>query len=193
MPPLPLDQAILAWFRARWTPPVDRFLLDVTSLGGRNVLALFVIFSLGLLLCVRRYLTATFLVAAVVGGAMLSQMTKGLTERPRPSHPHVLVRRETSYSFPSGHSTLSAATYLTLALIVAQVAPMRRVRVYLISAAAVLVFLVGLSRMYLNVHYPTDVLGGWGIGTTWALLCHWVEARWVLRAEHRALASGKMG
>jgi undecaprenyl-diphosphatase len=90
-----------------------------------------------------------------------------------------------SPSFPSGHSMLSAAIYLTLAMVATAVIPRWRVRAYVITSSLVLVGLIGVSRMYLGVHYLTDVVSGWALGLTWALICRWVEFRWVLRMEKR--------
>jgi undecaprenyl-diphosphatase len=88
------------------------------------------------------------------------------------------------WSFPSGHSMGSAVTYLTVALVAATPLTRRRGRVYVVSCAVALAFLVGVSRAYLNVHYPTDVLAGWSGGLLWALACRAVEDRWqTLRQE----------
>jgi undecaprenyl-diphosphatase len=90
-----------------------------------------------------------------------------------------------TFSFPSGHSMMSAVVYLTLALIAGAVIPRWRVRVYVVSWSLFLVVLIGLSRIYLGVHYVSDVVAGWAGGLLWALLCRWVEHHWVLRAGRR--------
>ena len=79
-------------------------------------------------------------------------------------------------SFPSGHATGAAATYLTLGALLARFQPQRRLKLYLIGLAATLTVAIGVSRVYLGVHWPTDVLAGWTLGTSWALLC-WLVAR----------------
>jgi undecaprenyl-diphosphatase len=84
-------------------------------------------------------------------------------------------------SFPSGHAALSSVTYLTMGALFARHAPSSSVRVYVMSVAILFVILVGASRVYLGLHYPTDVLAGWCLGSAWALTC-WVVAR---RLEHR--------
>ena len=180
-----LDEHVLQGFQAVHRPWLDRAMLDVSALGGVTVLTLLVIFSVGLLIAFRRTRTASFVLMAALGGALLVWSVKEMIGRARPQVVHPLVV-ESSKSFPSGHSMLSAVIYLTLALIAAAVIPSRRARAYLITASLLLACLIGVSRMYLGVHYCTDVVGGWSAGLAWALLCRWIEAHWVLRAERRA-------
>jgi len=116
-----------------------------------------------------------FLIIAVVGGMLLIIVLKECFDRPRPSVvPHLDV--VTSPSFPSGHSMLAAAVYLTTGVLAARAATLRRAKTYMLLAAGAITFLVGVSRMVLGVHYPTDVLAGWIGGTVWALAC-WLVAR----------------
>jgi undecaprenyl-diphosphatase len=82
-------------------------------------------------------------------------------------------------SFPSGHAALSAITYLTMAALLARMTASRRLRYYLMAVAATLTCLIGVSRIYLGVHYPTDILAGWCIGSAWALLCWAVLTRFL--------------
>jgi undecaprenyl-diphosphatase len=177
-----LDRTILDWFQSIHRPWLDRVMIDISALGGVAVSALIVSFTVGLLLTLHRARTALFVLGAAVGGAALMQTIKYLIGRQRPHLEKPLVI-EASHSFPSGHSMLAAVIFLTLALIAAAVVPRRRVRVYLVVSSLILVGMIGVSRMYLGVHYCTDVVTGWVAGLAWAMLCRWVESHWVLRAE----------
>lgn len=177
-----LDHQLLSWVETCWGNPwLDKPMLDITALGGQSVLTLVVLFAFALLCGLRRYRTAWFLVVAAVGGALLSFWLKELIERPRPILHHPLVLPHRNPSFPSGHSMASATVYLTLAMIVLPIVSEKRVRIIILAGAALVVVLVGLSRVYLGAHYLTDVLAGWTFGLCWALGCRWVEARWVLK------------
>ena len=150
-------------------------MVNITALGSGTVLALVVIAVAGLLLVQRLWLTAALvLVATMVGGALAGQ-AKYWVGRPRPELVDHLVQ-VTGLSFPSGHATNSAIIYLTLAGLVAQVTPRRVVRRYVLLLALVLVGAIGASRVYLGVHWPSDVLAGWCAGTGWAALWWWIAA-----------------
>jgi undecaprenyl-diphosphatase len=180
-----LDQETMAFFdRLRSAcPKLENPMHDLSALGGQTVLTLVVIFAVGLLLSLRRYRSAAFVVATALGGYVLSVGLKVLVGRQRPAGGLIQV---SGNSFPSGHSMLSAIIYLTLALIVSTVILKWRVRFYIIGSTLVLVGLIGISRLYLGVHYLTDVAAGWLVGLAWAILCRWVEKRWVLRMERQA-------
>jgi undecaprenyl-diphosphatase len=81
----------------------------------------------------------------------------------------------TSASFPNGHSMLAAVVYLTIGALIARFRPDPRVKIYALTLAAITTILVGISRVYLGVHWPTDMLAGWMIGAAWALIC-WFAA-----------------
>jgi len=162
-----------------WVEELGR---DFTALGGVGVLTLITLSVAGFLVLQRKLGAALLVLVAIGGGLLLSTLLKLGFDRPRPDLvPHG------SYvytaSFPSGHSMLSAATYLTLGALLARVQPRRRLKAYLLMLATLLTLVVGISRIYLGVHWPTDVLAGWTAGAAWALLC-WLVARWLQQRGH---------
>ncbi|HEX2254641.1 MAG TPA: phosphatase PAP2 family protein [Thermoanaerobaculia bacterium] len=159
-----------------WVEEMGR---DVTALGSVSVLALLTLVVAGFLWIDRKPHAAWFVLLAVGGGFLVGHLLKDLFDRPRPDLvPHAAMVFTTS--FPSGHSMLSAVTFLTLGALLARVHRRRAVKGYVLGAAVVLTLLVGASRVYLGVHWPTDVLAGWTAGAAWALLC-WTVARWLQR------------
>jgi undecaprenyl-diphosphatase len=155
-----------------WLHEVGR---DLTALGGVIVLTLLTAAVVGYLLLARLPHAAVFLLVAVLGGLLLSTLFKELVARPRPRVvPH--LSHVESPSFPSGHSMMSAVVYMTLGSLLARLTPPYRLKVYFVVVALLLTFLVGVSRVYMGVHYPTDVLAGWSAGLAWAVLC-WLTAR----------------
>ncbi len=154
-----------------------QLMIDFTGLGGGPVLHTVVIVTLGLLAVRRLWLTAGLVLAATLIGSILSGWAKLLFGRPRPALVDHLVEVR-GLSFPSGHATNSAIIYLTIALLVSQVVPGRHTRAYILSVAVLLVGIIGISRVYLGVHWPSDVLAGWSIGTCWAL-GWWFFGAWV--------------
>jgi undecaprenyl-diphosphatase len=155
---------------------------DVTALGGFSVLSLVVVVATALLLIHRRRFQAVVFVAAVLLGQLLAGVTKHLVGRGRPDLvPHLDMVY--SASFPSGHSALSPIVYFTLAGILAAGEASRAAKLLLLAVAALLVLGVGVSRVYLGVHWPTDVLAGWAMGTAVALTATLVLHR---LAPHRA-------
>jgi undecaprenyl-diphosphatase len=157
-----------------WLENVSR---EVTVLGGGVVLTLITLVVAGYLLIERGYASTLLLFVAVAGGTLLTNVLKGYFDRDRPTVvPHLADSLFKSY--PSGHSMMSSVVYLTLAVLLARAMERRRVKVYCVIVALLLSLLVGASRVYLGVHYPTDVIGGWAAGTAWALLC-WLAANWL--------------
>jgi undecaprenyl-diphosphatase len=157
----------------RWFEEAVR---DVTSLGGNTVLIILVLGTVGFLALSRARAAALLVLVSVGGGAVLVQLLKAGFGRVRPdvvSHSVIELTR----SFPSGHTTLAAVTYLTLGALVARVQSSRPLKTYVVSIAIVLTLLVGVSRVYLGMHWPTDVLAGWCLGAAWAMLCWIVAAR----------------
>lgn len=152
---------------------------DFTALGGVGVLMLITFAAAALLALQGQRRTALFVLGAVLGGMAVSFLLKDLFDRPRPDLVPHLAEVYTS-SFPSGHSMMSALTYLTLAGLLARHQRRRRVKLFLVGVAAFLALLVGASRIYLGVHWPTDVVAGWTAGAAWALGCL-LGARWLGR------------
>jgi undecaprenyl-diphosphatase len=151
-------------------------MIDISAMGGSTVLALVVFAVAGFLLLQTRLRTALFVAATAVSGDIVSNALKLEFHRPRPAIvPH--LRQVFSTSFPSGHAMESAIVYLTLGTVLMRVAETRVTKAYCLSVAAILTVLVGISRVYLGVHYPTDVIGGWIIGFVWASICWLIEAR----------------
>ncbi len=160
-------------------PWVEAAFRDLTTLGGTSVLTVVTLATLGYLLLAGKRATAALVAVAVLGGTLLSSLLKAGFERPRPDLVAHLVE-VSSQSFPSGHATLSAVTWLTLGTLLATVQPRRRLKAYVLGVAIAVTLLVGTSRVYLGVHWPTDVIAGWCIGTAWALLS-WLAARALFR------------
>lgn len=151
-------------------PALQESARDLTALGGATTLALLTLLTSGYLLLDGKRRMALFMCGCVVSGLLLSTVFKMLFERPRPDIvPH--ADYVSSTSFPSGHSMLSAVTYLTLGALLARSQRRKRLKAFFLLAAALLTFLVGLSRVYLGVHWPTDVLAGWTAGGSWAIVC----------------------
>jgi undecaprenyl-diphosphatase len=154
---------------------------DITALGSTTVLTLIVASVVIYLVLVKRPHTALFVFLAVASGQFLSSVLKAGVDRPRPELVSHLVT-ETSLSFPSGHAMLSAVTYLTLGSLAARFLHGRTTRIYVLSLAVLTALAVGISRVYLGVHWPSDVLAGWCAGFAWALLC-WLAARLLQRRK----------
>lgn len=161
-------------------PWLQEMMRDFTALGGIAVLTLITIGVVVYLVLDRKRRAALAVGVAVVGGLLISTFVKMGIDRARPDLvPHGSF--VSTASFPSGHSMMAAVVYLTLAVMLARLRPRWRVKVFLMSAAIFVVVLVGISRVYLGVHWPTDVLAGWTVGSAWAMLC-WIV---MLRLQHR--------
>jgi undecaprenyl-diphosphatase len=158
---------------------VETIFRDLTSLGSTTVLTIVTLGAIGFLLIDGKRAAALFVLAAIAGGALVSTLLKNVFARPRPELVAHLVDVR-SLSFPSGHAMLSAVTFLTLGAVLARVQSRRRLKAYLLGVAVLLTLLVGISRVYLGVHWPTDVLAGWCAGAAWAMGC-WLAAAWLQR------------
>jgi undecaprenyl-diphosphatase len=150
---------------------------DITALGGPAVLLLVTSLAVGYLLLQRQYTTAGFVSFAVLGGWLLCLSMKLVFARERPAIETPLVWLITP-SFPSGHAKLSAVVYLSLGVLLARAQTSHPMKLYVLGVAALLTFLVGISRVYLGVHYPTDVVAGWVAGLAWTLPW-WAAARYL--------------
>jgi len=178
------DDGVLRMMRSADDPSVPvgpawlvQVAIDVTALGGTGVLATILLIVVGYLALEGRYDAIALIVVATAGGGLLSEVLKWWFARKRPEIvPHLI--NVGSASFPSGHSLLAVVTYLTLGAVLARFVRRRRSRTYCIVVSLLLALLIGLSRVYLGVHYPTDVLAGWSAGLAWALPC-WLVARYL--------------
>lgn len=161
---------------APWLAEMGR---DVTALGSFAVLTLVTASAIGFLWLDRRYGTLWLVLVATTVGFALSAVLKAFYRRPRPDVvPHLMEAYQSS--FPSGHSMMSAVVYLTLGALMTRVFRARRLKFYFLAVAILLTGLVGASRVYMGVHYPTDVLAGWMAGLVWATCC-WLAGRWLQR------------
>lgn len=175
--PIAFDRWVMLAFRhasdpslpigPRWLPEAAR---DITALGSTVVLGIVLLGVTGYFFAAGKRHTGWFVLATVLGGTAINSLLKLGFARPRPDLVTPLTHVLT-LSFPSGHAALSAICYLTLGALLAQTQASRTIRIYFIVTAILLTLLVGLSRIYLGVHYPTDVLAGWCIGIAWALIC----------------------
>jgi undecaprenyl-diphosphatase len=163
----------------------EQAVTDITSLGSASVLIFITAATIGYLLIAGNAAAALFVLVAVGGGQILSSVLKLGIDRPRPELVSHLVDVHT-LSFPSGHAMLSAVTYLTLGALVARIVPSAALRIYVIGVAVLATMLIGLSRIYLGVHWPSDVLAGWCAGFAWATLC-WLAARFFLLRQSRSV------
>ncbi|MGC1271663.1 MAG: phosphatase PAP2 family protein [Croceibacterium sp.] len=155
---------------------------DLTALGGVTVLTLAVVLASAMLVLRKRLRMAAMLVFATSSGAIAGTMLKGLFARPRPDVVRHLVEVN-SLSFPSGHAMNSAIVFLTLGAIVSRNYEERSTRLFIMIAAILLTLTIGISRVYLGVHWPSDVLAGWSVGGAWALLMGLVASR--MQDEHQ--------
>jgi len=158
---------------ARW---VQSIALDLTALGSGVVLFTITMLVAGFLAIERHYSMVALLFTASFGSMIANTALKAFFARPRPTVVPALALVG-STSFPSGHSMIAAVVYLTLGALLARTTTRRRLRVYYLGVALVMSALIGLSRVYLGVHYPSDVLAGWAAGVLWALLCELVAQR----------------
>lgn len=172
------DTAVTSFFRDAgnlndpWGPVwLEEAVRDVTAMGSFTILGFLLIVTVLFLVLSGKLRTAVFVAASVIAGTIVSTGLKVAFDRPRPDVE--AVTRVFTASFPSGHATVSAVVYLTLGLLLAESTLDRRLKVFFITLGVFMTLAVGISRVYLGVHYPTDVLAGWSLGAACALVC-WV-------------------
>ena len=170
------DQSVLLWFRNKddlsdpigpqWLEVVMR---DITALGGLLILGLLTIAACGYLWLTQRHKLALFVAVSIPAGALLNTLLKEYFTRPRPD----IVPHGTGAalsSFPSGHAMMSAVVFLTLGALLSLSTENTRIKIYILFWSVFLTVIVGISRVYLGVHWPTDIIAGWIAGGTWAVL-----------------------
>jgi undecaprenyl-diphosphatase len=171
------DSAILRAFRNPADPGdpigppiVEAAVRDVTALGSDTIIFLLIGIISGFLALKGQKRLALLIVGAVAGGAVFSVILKEVFQRSRPDLvPHAVTVY--SPSFPSGHAMVSATAYLTLGALLARSVKEKVLKAYVLGAAVTLTILIGITRVYLGVHWPTDVLAGWTAGSVWAIIC----------------------
>lgn len=171
-----LDIAIIELFRAPDDPSrmmgsfrVQEAVRDITALGSFAVLTIVVLLAIAFLLLTRQRAAALLMLVSVLGGALLSEWLKEMFARPRPEYSTIAA--EMSASFPSGHAMLSAITFLTIGALLSRFTQSSRLRGFYVGTAILLTAFVGVTRVMLGVHYPSDVLAGWALGAAWAIGC----------------------
>ncbi|HLP69614.1 MAG TPA: phosphatase PAP2 family protein [Rhizobium sp.] len=181
---LGLDEGVLMALRTPGNPAdpigpawLEEAARDVTALGSFSVLTILVLVVVIHLFLIGRQRTGWFVAFSVIGGTILSTTLKSFYDRPRPDLTG--IARVFTASFPSGHATISAVVYLTLGALLAEMAERTSQKVLYLGSAILLTVLIGASRVYLGVHYPTDVIAGWSIGAGWALA--WTLAAHLVR------------
>lgn len=184
-----LDEAILLSMRVAGDPAnpagpawLEEAARDITALGSTSILALVTVTTILFLLMMNKNGAALLVLVAVLGGSLLTNLLKLGFDRPRPDLVAHLMDTFTA-SFPSGHASGAAATYLTIGALLARVQPRRRIKMFLLLVAVAITLLVGVTRVYLGVHWPSDVAAGWAVGAAWAALV-WLVAMWLQRRGH---------
>lgn len=188
------DDALLLMFRDatdRSVPMGPEWLketmIEITAMGGIPLLIIIVCAVTGFLLVSRQYGPAIFTFVSILTGTVASHLLKLAYDRPRPDLVEQFVTVHTP-SFPSGHATMSAVVYLTLAVLIVRLVDRTAVRVYVVVIATLLTLAIGVSRVYLGVHWPSDVAAGWAFGAAWASLA-WLTVSVLRKWRQRENAS----
>jgi undecaprenyl-diphosphatase len=176
------DQAVLNDLHGLHQPGLDAFMRQVTRLGNPLALEVLAVVACLAFLRLRQFRATSLMAAAALGGFLLGEATKVLVGRARPDVSWRLIERPDSASYPSGHALNSMSIYGTAALLTARRLRRRWVGGLLVGLAVTLALLIGLSRSYLGVHWPSDVVGGWCAGLACVLLAWWADRRLTPRA-----------
>ena len=186
------DMAILMLLREAGNPReavgpewLESGVRDITALGSAPILIFVTLAACGFLAFRRQLHGLLVLSVSMAGGWAATIALKGVFARPRPDL--VELPSHVSHSFPSGHSMMSALVYLTLGFIVSRFVKPFWFKLYILVLAVGLTFMVGLSRIFLGVHYPSDVVAGWMAGLAWAgfclLIAEWLQRRGQVEPE----------
>jgi membrane-associated phospholipid phosphatase len=167
----PVDTSILLNIHQMASPFCDQIMLSITSLANPEFVVIIVALSTGWLLWKRQFNKTKILILACAGALILNQGMKIIFNRPRPTLWQLLLN-ETSFGFPSGHALGSIVLYGLLAYFYAVYRPDQAKGIYLFSV--VLIGSIGFSRLYLGVHYPTDIIAGYITGWLWLMVCIWL-------------------
>ena len=165
------DRAILLWMDRQSTPTLTILAQEVTALGSGIVVWMVVLVSSAFLWVSKHRYSVALLWVAMIGSGILSSSLKAFFDRPRPDVFPWKVPYAGEASFPSGHSMTAMVGYATLAYLIARLEPSKTLRRMTFAVAAMVIVAIGLSRMYVGVHWPSDVLGGFAMGLAWAALC----------------------
>ena len=163
-----LDRSLLLWIHQFANPQLDRVMLFITALGDPGMVITVFISTVVWLGMKRRYTDGIRFLIICAGGILINQVMKLFFAKPRPELWTRLIS-ETSFSFPSGHAVGSMVVYGFIAYVLARELPIYKRYVYAI--ASILIIAIGFSRLYLGVHYPTDIIAGYGVGILWLITC----------------------
>lgn len=167
---LHVDESILRWMHDIGSPVLDMVALEVTALGARVVVWMVVLVASVFLWHTRHHYSAALLWVSMLGAGVVNTVLKLAFNRPRPDVFPWRTEHVGLASFPSGHAMTSIVVYGTLAFLIARLAPTRLLRRVTWAVAVTVILLIGLSRLYLGVHYPSDVLAGFVMGAAWAII-----------------------
>jgi undecaprenyl-diphosphatase len=162
------DKSFLLWLHQFANPTLDLIMLKITQLGNPSFVIILVVITLGLLYWKHCYQEAKIFLLASLGALILTTQMKLFFSKPRPQLWTHLIK-ETSFSFPSGHAIGSVVLYGLIAYLLSNYYPKFSGLIYFFAVMTII--LIGLSRLYLGVHWPTDIIAGYGVGFLWLMFC----------------------